>query len=257
MNAEEKFLEAIRELNKRAKRQGNRLSAAEMEEFWEEFELTEEQKPAVSEYLASQKIVVMQADYSEDVNEETRAKSDETDSEYLTMYYDELVELPKLSDGEKKAICMSALAGDAEGKERLIQMFLPQVIDIARLYEGQGVLIEDLIGEGNVALSTSVLMLPMCEKPEEVEGFLGNAVMEAMENYIEEETGAKKTNRKVVELTNKVEEASKELANDIGRKVTVEELVREGKVSERQIRLAMLLSSDHMDYIEGATDATV
>ena len=39
------------------------------------------------------------------------------------------------------------MAGDADAKHRMIEIFLPQVAEIAKLYAGQGVFLEDLIGE--------------------------------------------------------------------------------------------------------------
>ena len=54
------------------------------------------------------------------------------------------------------------MAGDADAKHRMIEIFLPQVAEIAKLYAGQGVFLEDLIGEGNVALTMAAEMLADC-----------------------------------------------------------------------------------------------
>ena len=48
---------------------------------------------------------------------------------------------------------MSVMAGDRAARQQLTESFLREVADIARLYAGQGVPLEDLIGEGNVALA--------------------------------------------------------------------------------------------------------
>ena len=48
------------------------------------------------------------------------------------------------------------MAGESDAQQRLIHLYLPKVVDIARLYAGQGVFLEDLIGEGNVALHSAV-----------------------------------------------------------------------------------------------------
>ena len=47
------------------------------------------------------------------------------------------------------------MAGEAGAVQLLTQMYLREVADVARLYAGQGVPLEDLIGEGNVALAAA------------------------------------------------------------------------------------------------------
>lgn len=58
-------------------------------------------------------------------------------------------------------------------KHRLIEIFLPQVAEIAKLYAGQGVFLEDLIGEGNVALTMAAEMLDCAQNAKEAEGTIG------------------------------------------------------------------------------------
>lgn len=45
------------------------------------------------------------------------------DVNFLEMYLTELRELPPVSDGEKRAAMMSALAGDKNAQEKLIEIF--------------------------------------------------------------------------------------------------------------------------------------
>ena len=71
------------------------------------------------------------------------------DVNFLEMYLAELSELPPVSDGEKRAVMMSALAGDSTAQSKLLEIYLPQVVEISKLYAGRGALVEDLIGEGN------------------------------------------------------------------------------------------------------------
>ena len=51
------------------------------------------------------------------------------------------------------------MAGETDAQQRLIEIHLADVAEIAKLYAGQGVLLEDLVGEGNLALSFGVTML--------------------------------------------------------------------------------------------------
>ena len=127
---------------------------------------------------------------------------------------------------------------------------MPQVVDIAKLYSGQGVLLEDLIGEGNVALATGVEMLGCLEDPEEVDGMLGKMIMDAMEDYIAENTEAKKADMQVVDKVNNISDQAKELAESMQRKITVEELAAETGINEEEIREAIKFSGNKIEYFE-------
>ena len=63
---------------------------------------------------------------------------------------------------------MSALAEDRDAQAKLVEIYLPQVVELSKLYAGQGALVEDLIGEGNVAVAAAVTMLACVESIEEL-----------------------------------------------------------------------------------------
>ena len=145
---------------------------------------------------------------------------------------------------------MAAMSGETQAKKRLIEVMLSDVVDMAKLYTGQGVFIEDLIGEGNVALTLGVEMLGALEEPDEVPGMLAKMAMDAMEELISDEAGNKKADDKLVDKVNKIADAARELATDLGRKVTVEELAVEGKFSKKAIEDAIRLSGQKIEDIE-------
>ena len=217
MNQELAFAKKLEEIRQLAKEQGNMLSREQIEEAFAEIDITKEQLEPVFAYLKSKNIGI-----GEPLNtEEILSKEDK---DYLAEYMESLKELPVLSEGEKRAYAMAAIAGEADGKLNMINLFLPQVLDIAKLYSGQGVLLEDLIGEGNVALATGVEMLGCLEDPAEVDGMLGKMIMDAMEDYIAENTEAKKLDMQVADKVNQIADQAKELAESLQRKITVEEL---------------------------------
>ena len=80
---------------------------------------------------------------------------------------------------------------------------------MARLYTGQGVPLEDLIGEGNLALAMGVSMLGALEHAGEAQGMLGRMMMDAMEDLIQEQQTAEKADRKMTERINRVLEAAR------------------------------------------------
>ena len=243
MNKELEFAKKLEVVRKLAKAQGNMLSKEQVEEAFGEIDITGAQLEPVFAYLKTKNIGI-----GEPMNIEEILTPE--DKDYLTEYVESLKELPAFSDGEKRAYAMSAMAGEADGKLNMINLFLPQVVDIAKLYSGQGVLLEDLIGEGNVALATGVEMLGCLEDPEEVDGMLGKMIMDAMEDYIAENTEAKKADMQVVDKVNNISDQAKELAESMQRKITVEELAAETGVNEEEIREAIKFSGNKIEYFE-------
>ena len=189
MNKEVLFAQTLEQVRKTAKEQGNCISEEQVKEAFAELDLSNEQLQMVFDYLLKHKIGIGQPmDPDEFLTEE--------EQEYL----DEVAALPTYSDGEKLAFSIAAMAGETDAQQRLIEIHLADVAEIAKLYAGQGVLLEDLVGEGNLALSFGVTMLGSLEKPDEVEGMLGKMIMDAMEEYIAEHAENSKIDKRVEEL---------------------------------------------------------
>lgn len=243
MNKEVLFANTLEQVRNLAKEQGNCVSEEQVKEAFAALELNNEQLQMVFDYLVKHKVGI-----NEPVNVDDYLTDEERN--YLQDYLDELAQLPMASDGEKEAITISAMAGDITAQNRLTEIYLPDVVEIAKIYTGQGVLLEDLIGEGNVALAMGCTMLGCLEKPAEAQGMLVKMMMDAMEDYIAENASNEKADLKVVQKVNKVMEASKELAEEFRRKVTVEELAAETKMSQNAIREAIKFSGNNIEYIE-------
>ena len=124
------------------------------------------------------------------------------------------------------------------------------MVDIARLYAGQGVLLEDLIGSGNEALTIGVTLLAPLESPREVSGFLGRRIMDAMEDLISSNLDEKAVGKEIEDRVNKVADLAAELAEALMRKVTPEELAQEGEVTIEEIREAVRLSGNKIEDLD-------
>ncbi len=243
MNQELEFAQTIEAIKELAKLQNNVLSEEQIAEAFLKIGMSKEELQPVYEYLKQKKIGIGQpVDLDEYLTKE--------DTDYLSLYLEELKSLPKVTEGEKEAYFIAAMAGEKDAKGKVIEILLPDVIDIAKLYSGQGVCIEDLIGEGNVALSMGVEMLGCLEKADEVSGMLGKMMMDAMETLIDEEVNTRKTDQKVVDKVNAVAACAKELSESLQKKITVEELVRESEFSEEEIRDAIQISGKKIEYFE-------
>lgn len=247
MNKELQFAQTLEKVRALAREQGNCVSEEQVKEAFAELDLNEEQLQMVFDYLVKHKVGI-----GEPVNLDDYLTDEERN--YLQDYLDEIAQLPTYSEGQVEAYTISAMAGDTAAQQRLIEVYLKDIIDVAKLYAGQGVFLEDLIGEGNVALAMGVGMLGSLEKPAEAAGMLMQLIMNAMEDYIQENADCEKQDMKVADKVNKVADKARELAEELHRKVTVEELVAETGMSRKSVLDALRMSGYKIEDIEYAED---
>lgn len=246
MNKEVLFAKILEQVKKTAKEQNNTISKEQVEQAFAPLELGVEQMDMVYDYLHQHKIGIGEpVDLDEYLAEEEK--------DYLDTYLEELKELPETSPGEREAITLSAMAGDADAQNRLTEVYLPEVVEIAKLYAGQGVYLEDLIGEGNVALAAGVTMLGALEHADEAQGMLGRMIMDAMEEYISENAEEQKKDKRIADKVNKVADAARELSEELHRKVTVEEVMEESGLSRKAIEDAIRMSGGKIEDLAVGT----
>lgn len=247
MNQEVVFAKTLEEVKALALKQERVISKEQIEEAFGKIGMKPEELPPIYEYLKQKKIGIGEpVDPDEYMTEE--------DVDFLSEYLAQINLLPVLTPGEREAYFLSAMAGDNQAKAKTIEILLPDIIDVAKLYTGQGVLLEDLIGEGNVALATGVELLGCLEKAQEVPSMLVKMAMDAMEELIRETEDEHKIDRKVADKVNEVSAEAKKLAELLNRKITVEELMEETSFSEKKIREAIRMSGNKIEYFEGANE---
>ena len=242
-NKEKEFADTLKYVTRLARENKNVISKEQVDDAFSELDLDEKQLQMVYEYLNQHNIGIDEA-----IDTSDNLTTDE--SNYLQDYLESLERLEKLTDGEKEAVSMAAIAGDKNAQDKLIENYLPLVVDVARMYAEQGVFLEDLIGEGNVALTKGVTMLDAVGEPSEVESFLYKLMLDAMEKIIEENLAEDTGMQKVLSLVNEVNDKAKELSEDLRRKVTVEELMEETGWDEEKIRNAIKFSGDKIEDID-------
>ena len=243
MNKEVLFAKTLEQVRQLAKEQGNCVSEEQVKEAFAPLEFDNDQLQMVFDYLVKHKVGINQpVDIDDYLTDEEK--------DYLQTYLDEIEQLPKYTDGQKEAYTISAMAGDTAAQNKLVEIFLPEVIDIAKLYAGQGVFLEDLIGEGNLALAFGTGMLGGLENAKEAQGALVQMVMNTMEEYIAENASNEKADQKVADKVNLVMEKAKELAEDLHRNVTPEESAEETKMSMKSILDVIRMSGNQIEYID-------
>ncbi len=248
MDREVLFARTLEQVRRLAKDQGGYVSEAQVRDAYKEQELSEEQIKMVLDYLVQRKIGIgAPIDADDDLTEQERS--------YLQDYLDEISALPVYNQGQIEAYTIAAMAGEEDARKKLTEIYLKDVVDIAKLYTGQGVPLEDLIGEGNLALSFGTGMLGSLESHKEAQGMLARMIMDAMEAHIRENEVNEKTDKKAAAQVNRVADKARQLAEELNRKVTPEELADETGLSIKSIRDAMRVSGFKIEDIVDAADS--
>lgn len=243
MNEQQEFTKKINELCELAADQDNVILLDQLYEIFPEIKDDEARFSIIKNFLTEKKIGI-----DEKISFDELITEDEKN--YLEFYLEELKEQTPLTEGERKAFMMQAMAGEEAAQVIIMQDTLNNVVEISKLYAGQGVLLEDLIGEGNLALVSAVNLLGSCESVAEAEGTLSGAIMDAMQDLIAEAMDEQSEEEKALKKVVKISEAAKELSGELGRKVTVEELANEMNISRTQIIKALRLTANKIEDIE-------
>ncbi|GAC1393142.1 MAG: RNA polymerase sigma factor RpoD [Ktedonobacteraceae bacterium] len=77
-------------------------------------------------------------------------------SDSLRLYLREISRIPLLNAAKEANLAERAERGEKEARDHLIEANLRLVVSIAKKYVGQGLSLEDLIGEGNIGLIRAV-----------------------------------------------------------------------------------------------------
>ena len=237
------FLKRLRDTADTAAKNGNMITEEELEEAFADLDLNESQITQVRDFLKTKGVGIGEALPIEEV-------ISEEEMNHLRDYEEMLDSIEIPSDSVLDALKLSAMAGERDAQKSLAEYSLKKVVDIARLYAGQGVYMEDLIGAGNEVLLIAVTQLAPLDKPDEVDGYLGRRIMDAMEDVIAANLDEKAAEKVVEERVNLVADRAREMAEELGRKVSVAELAAEYDMDPEDIREAVRLSGNAIGDIQ-------
>ncbi|KMZ53944.1 RNA polymerase sigma factor region1.1 domain-containing protein [Dorea sp. D27] len=207
--------------------QGNRLTVEEIEKFFEEDGLSREQTELVCDYLLSQKVSV--TGYKRQPGkiieaEEEPADLDSEEQDYLAEYMQDIE---------------SMKGGTIE--EARMAYYLPLVADTALQMHQKEVFIGDTIQEGNISLVTA---LSRCEAGTDDEDTVMEEVRAGIRAFIESQTETKRQDKKMVNQVAELDETIRHMSEDMGRKVSVDEVAQQLGTTEEQIEAILKLAGE-------------
>lgn len=219
MSGKTAFLEKLSGLLKLAQGQGNQVAIEEVKAYFSEDALTEEQVELVFEYLMAQKVVVK--GYVKVSSEEHEVEYTEEEQQYLKEYEKDLQSIRPAMEGEAESLFAKVIQGDEYAKTRLVEIYLGQVVEIAKQLRQPEIFIGDLIQEGNLGLVLGVEMIADLETAHET---IGQQIKQSIQLLLEEQSELSSRDKKMVEKVQALDESIQALTEELGRKVTIDEL---------------------------------
>lgn len=240
MNQQEQFMALLERVKELAEEYDGVLGTEDIAEVFEQMDLSAEQFEIVYQYLLQNKISI--ADYKKEASAKQAVEDREEDSVYLKLYLKDLKNVKNLTKQEEAEWIRLAMKKDRAAKARLTEGYLRIVVDLAKTYRGQGVLLEDLIQEGNIGLINAVEEISHLADWEEAGEYLIQEITAAMEAVISEQNDNLELEEGFLKDIQSINEQIKELANELEREPMPEEVAdKTGKSIEEVEELVKIL----------------
>ena len=212
-----------------AEGQNGKITVDEVEKYFEEDGLSQEQMNLVCDYLLSMKMAVIGYKQAGGTVKEAKKEEQQPLSQEEQRYVEEYLRgLGDMSEETQEEVRMA--------------YYLPKVVEEAVRLHHPDVFIGDMIQEGNIAL-----MLALKEiRKEKDEGEILEQVRAGMMASLESQTEVKRRDHKMVEKVTELDEAIKSMKEEYGRKVSVDEVAERLGISEDEIEDILKLAGEEV-----------
>ena len=243
MNREE-FQKKLAGLGNLAAEKGNHMAAEEVKAYFADMNLTEEQYQLIFAYLSARQVTVEgYVAPSEAEKEEIPLLPEE--EHFLQNYKQALGNLLIFKKDLVLGMCKKVEeTGDDMAKNRLTELMLSEVLRIADEYRGRGMLLGDLVQEGNIGLMLSLESMGMRPEGQSPLDYLRQEIRAAISQALEEDESEKQAGDMVADKLNDLSDNIKKLSEDLGDKVSIEELSAFTDMSVEEIENLLKLAGE-------------
>lgn len=171
--------------------------------------------------------------------------------DYYQMYLDEVALIAPCSPEEERLLLARISEGDEAAKNRLMEGMLGYITEIIKGYSDCGLPMGDLVQEANVAL---IMTVGSWSPGEDFRALLKAQVETALDAAIKEQELEEKVEEEMLARVNVLKEISRQMAEELGREATVEELAAKMKMTVDEIKAIMKLTLDAMSVSPDAEE---
>ena len=254
---ESEFRTALDALKQLAAASDNRLTQDQIRTAFEGQALSPEHEALVAEYLRGQGIRLEGPEAPAGTGpgkpkrraRQARAADTGEDSRYYRMYLQEMEAIRPLSEAEWSLLELG-LGDDEALKARVAEAFLPDVARLAGTRTGRGVLLPDLIQEGNTALWVSLQDTEGLPAGRALREYLLGEAEKAMMELIALQEEHMSAGERMAQRSNHLLELSDRLTEELGRAPEIGELARAMGLPEDEIRDIMQVSLNAVNVLE-------
>lgn len=242
MEGKTEFLKKLNNLVTVVRDNENQVTVDEVKTYFSDMDLTEEQIALVFDYLLAQKVVVkgyIKMDMPQ--TEETQSELTEAEIAYLEEYQEDLKAFKPATEHELKVLFEEMLTGDYHAKNRIVEVYLKDVIEIAKEMYHPDIFLGDLIQEGNIGL---ILGAELVTDAETAHQTITEQIRQSIRILIEEHAELSSRDKKMVEKVSMLDEAITTLTEELGRKVTIDELAIYMGMTEDEIEDILKLTGE-------------
>ena len=204
------FKEKLGDILKEAVAQGGEMQKEEVEKFFSEDGLSEEQIDLVCDYLLSQKVSVYGTE----------------EQAYLVEYRRSIEEIQKKTAKEPM--------------EEKMAYYLPKIVDEALKMHRGNVFLGDMIQEGSLSL---VLALSQTEEEEKIM----EKVRAGIDVLLESQDETTRRDHRMVEKVSDLDQAIRDMTEENGRKVAVDEVADKLGITEAEIADILKLAGEEVE----------
>lgn len=222
MDEQTRFRTALAALSASAEHRDRKLTRKDMEEFFRDMDLGPEQQTLVYGYLASKRIKVEGIEMPLAPAEEKPYTEEE--QIFLNQYRKDMRAVRKQPKERLQELFLKAADGEEQAKRLLTEHYMDRVLPLAKEYAHRGLLIQDLVQEGNLGLMIGVDTLGLTEEGVSWEEHLEKEMHRAIRAALDEQEGSRSTGERVTEKLNRLADSITELTEELGRQVTPDEL---------------------------------
>ena len=241
MAGQTEFLQAIQELERLGETNGNQLSMEEINSYFSDMKLEEKQLDFICNYFESHHIYItnrVQRFEEEIGDEEIPNKEDPMDAEIVAFYLKEMEKANSLSGEQERVIARKLVSGDDTARNLLIEANLSRAVEIAKEYEGRGLLLSDLIQESNIGLMVAVNEFePDIDK--DFHTFSEKMIRKHLEETLEEYNSSTRSAVKMANRVNEMNDIATAFAKEYEREAKPSEIAERMGITEEEVRELM------------------